>query len=481
MKDLQNQKNSAFCEEPRIADDSVVHDKTAQTHDISAVQSKDAHIPRNLETQSEASPSRTLPDEEYMRLALELARRGCGHVSPNPMVGSVIVKDGRIIGQGWHQAYGQAHAERNALASCRESPAGATLYVTLEPCCHHGKQPPCTDAILEAGIARVVVGSGDPNPLVGGKGIALLRSHGVQVTEHVLEEECRKLNEIFFHYIQTKRPYVVMKYAMTLDGKIAAYTGASKWITGEEARNRVQYDRHRLSAIMVGVGTVLADDPMLTCRLEGGVNPTRIVCDSHLRTPLTSRIVQTASEIPTILATCCADPKRQKPYLDAGCRILVVRRGRPNGTSKSTIRISVPPVDTTNPDSGIPIPGTGILVPLSDADIRKLDRDVPASGHGSQVDLPHLMELLGAEGIDSILLEGGASLNWSALSSGIVSKVQTYLAPKLLGGETAKSPVGGPGFPTPDAGVFLTNCTVTRLGEDFLLESEVRQDVHRNY
>ena len=170
-------------------------------------------------------------DEDYMRLALQLAKKGCGWTSPNPMVGAVVVKEGRTIGQGWHQRNGQAHAERNALASCAEDPQGATLYVTLEPCCHYGKQPPCVDAILDAGIHRVVVGSADPNPLVAGKGIAILRAHGIDVTENVLQEECDALNKVFFHYITTKRPFVSMKYAMTMDGKIATYTGVSKWIT----------------------------------------------------------------------------------------------------------------------------------------------------------------------------------------------------------------------------------------------------------
>ena len=186
-----------------------------------------------------------MKDEEYMRLAIDLAEKGCGFVSPNPMVGAVIVKDGEIIGKGWHERYGQPHAERNALASCTKSPKGAVMYVTLEPCCHHGKQPPCVDAILEAEIARVVVGSADPNPLVAGNGIRILKEHGVEVTENVLRKECDSINPIFFHYIQTKRPYVVMKYAMTLDGKIAAFTGLSKWITGEAAREHVQTLRHR--------------------------------------------------------------------------------------------------------------------------------------------------------------------------------------------------------------------------------------------
>lgn len=363
-------------------------------------------------------------DLDYMRLALELAQKGCGWTSPNPMVGAVLVKNGRIIAQGYHHRCGDLHAERDALAHCSEAPAGSTLYVTLEPCCHHGRQPPCTDAILEAGITRVVIGSGDPNPLVAGKGLAILRKHGVEVTEHVLEAKCTKLNEVFFHYIQTKRPFVVMKYAMTLDGKIAAYTGLSKWITGETARKHVHEQRHRYSAIMAGVGTVLADDPLLTCHMEGCKNPIRVICDTHLKTPLSAQIVQTAREVPTILATCCDEPERRSPYQEAGCTVLTLPEEK---------------------------------------------------GH---VDLQSLMEALGQRSIDSVLLEGGGTLNWSALEANIVQKVQAYIAPKLFGGAGAKSPVEGVGFPSPAGAVRLKNSTVIRLGEDFLIESEVCDGVH---
>lgn len=182
-------------------------------------------------------------DMEYMRLALRLAEKGYGYTAPNPVAGAVLVKDGSIIGQGYHEKYGGLHAERNALRACVSSPEGATMYVTLEPCCHYGRQPPCTDAILEAGIRRVVIGSADPNPCVSGKGIRILRSHNIEVTEGVLRGECERQNEVFFHFIQTRRPFVVMKYAMTMDGKIAAYTGESKWITGEAAREHVQKQR----------------------------------------------------------------------------------------------------------------------------------------------------------------------------------------------------------------------------------------------
>lgn len=368
-------------------------------------------------------------DLEYMRMALQLAEKGCGRTAPNPMVGAVVVKDGRVIGQGWHEKYGQPHAERNALSSCTESPAGAVMYVTLEPCCHHGKQPPCVDAVLDAGIRRVVVGSADPNPLVGGKGIQSLREHGVEVTENVLREECDRLNEVFLYYIQTRQPFVVMKYAMTMDGKIAAYTGKSRWITGEEARNHVQQQRHRYTAIMAGVGTVLADDPLLTCRMPGGKNPVRIICDTGLRTPLTAQIVKTAGQVPTIFAACaqaCGDERKRQALEEAGCRILYV--------------------DEKN-------------------------------GH---VDLQQLMKKLGEEQIDSILLEGGGTLHWAALESGIVCKIQAYLAPKLFGGKEAKTPVEGVGVDSPEHAFFLKDSTITRLGQDFLIESGVMDDVHRD-
>ncbi|MCI8814554.1 MAG: bifunctional diaminohydroxyphosphoribosylaminopyrimidine deaminase/5-amino-6-(5-phosphoribosylamino)uracil reductase RibD [Lachnospiraceae bacterium] len=371
-----------------------------------------------------------MEDEKYMRMALALAQKGMGWTSPNPMVGAVIVKDGRVIGKGYHEKYGQPHAERNALASCTEDPRGATMYVTLEPCCHYGKQPPCVDAILEAGIRRVAVGSADPNPLVGGKGVGILREHGVSVTEDVLREACDGLNQVFFHYIQTGYPFAVMKYAMTMDGKIAAYTGASKWVTGEAAREHVQSQRHRFRSIMVGVGTVLADDPLLTCRMEGGRNPIRVICDSHLRTPLTSQLVQTARQASTVIATCCPDREKQAAYREAGCSVwqMQERNGR--------------------------------------------------------VDLKELMKRLGQENIDSVLVEGGGTLNWAALKSGVIQRVQVYIAPKLFGGQTAKTPVEGQGFPVPSEAVLLKNSAVTRLGEDFLIESDIESEVdgyvHRN-
>lgn len=367
-----------------------------------------------------------MKDEDYMKLAIELAKKGCGWTTPNPMVGAVIVKDNKVIGQGYHQQYGQPHAEPNAIASCSENPKGATMYVTLEPCCHYGKQPPCVNAIIEAGISRVVTGSDDPNPLVNGKGIGILESHGIKVEKNILKQQCDDLNQVFFHLIKTKHPYVVMKYAMTLDGKIAAYTGKSKWITGEEARAHVQEQRHKYTAIMVGVGTVLADDPMLTCRIPNGNNPIRLICDTHLKTPLTAQIVKTAKQVPTILITCCTDKDKTTPYEQLGCQLMYVKE-----------------------DKG-------------------------------QVDLIDAMEKIGQKGIDSILLEGGGTLHWSALKSGIVQKIQAYIAPKLFGGETAKTPVEGIGVTDPNKGFHLGNTSVIHLGQDFLIEGQVIPYVYRD-
>lgn len=359
-----------------------------------------------------------MDDIEYMRLAIRLAKQGCGWVNPNPMVGALIVKDDKIIGQGYHKKYGEFHAERNALANCQTSTTDAILYVTLEPCCHHGRTPPCTEAIIENGISRVVVGSSDPNPLVAGKGIALLRSHGIEVIENVAKDECDELNKSFFHYIQSKTPYVVMKYAMTMDGKIATSTGKSQWITSSATRQRVHEDRYRYSAIMVGVDTVLADDPMLTCRLENSRNPLRIICDTSLRTPLRAKIVTTTDTAPTLIATAVTDTNRHQPYIDAGCEIMVL--------------------------------------PKKD----------------NHIDLSSLMRRLGEKQTDSLLLEGGGTLNWSALQNGIVNKVQAYIAPKMFGG-SGKTPVEGFGVKHPDGAFLLSKPVITWVGEDILLESEV--------
>lgn len=367
-----------------------------------------------------------------MKRAIELAGQGRGWTNPNPLVGAVIVKEGRIIGEGYHRRYGELHAERNAIAALTEPAEGATMYVTLEPCCHYGKTPPCTEAILENGIRRVVIGSADPNPKVAGKGARALRDVGVMVEEGFMREECDRLNPIFFHYITTRTPYVVMKYAMTADGKIATKTGASKWITGEEARLEVQRLRHRCMGIMAGIGTVLADDPMLNVRIPGGKSPVRIICDSRLRIPAGSRICQTAKEYPAIVV-----------YAPEGNGSVAGENEREREKIRQLEQLGVQ------------------VLPVSD-------------GRG-QVDLKRLMNLLGEQGIDSILLEGGSILNDSALRAGIVQEMQVYIAPKVFGGKDARTPVAGAGVELPGEAVSLELQEVSRVGKDLRIEYRVRQ------
>lgn len=381
--------------------------------------------------------------EHYMQLAIEEAAKGVGGVNPNPLVGAIIVRDGTILARGYHAAYGAPHAERNALAACEVSPEGATIYVTLEPCSHHGKTPPCTDALIASGITTAVVATVDPNPKVAGAGIEALKEAGIEVIEGVLEAACREQNRVFFHYIQTGTPYVVMKYAMTLDGKIATHTGHSQWITGAAARERVQRDRQRYAAIMAGVGTVLADDPLLTCRIKGARTPIRIICDTSLRTPLDSQIVKTAAEVPTLIATCEEDPLKHAGYLEAHCELLVV----PKETKGSRI-----PTQTTM-DSGFQTYG---------------------NQQGDRLCLSALMTELGSRGIDGILLEGGGTLNWAMLAGGHVNLVQAYIAPKLFGGDEAPSPLRGHGVEQAGEAFSLKNTTIERIGEDFLVEGEVQ-------
>lgn len=367
-------------------------------------------------------------NEKYMRRAIELAKGGIGRVNPNPLVGAVIVKDGKIISEGYHMAYGDLHAERNAFKNLEspEDARGAVMYVTLEPCCHHGKQPPCTDAIIEHGISKVYVGSNDPNALVAGKGIEILREAGIEVVTEFLKEECDALNPVFFHYITTKTPYVLMKYAMTLDGKIATRTGHSKWVSGEESRARVQRTRNALKGIMVGIGTVLNDDPRLTCRLEGGRNPIRIICDSKLRIPLSSNVVMTAKDVPTVLATM--EPRaeynrfwhEQKEELEkAGVEVLTVKE------------------------------------------------------LAGRLDLQDLMLKLGEKQIDGILLEGGSTLNYAALQAGIVNRVEAYVAPKFFGGAGFYTPVGGEGVELATEAIGAQLISTEQIGEDVLLTYEI--------
>lgn len=357
--------------------------------------------------------------KSYMLRAIELAKRGIGHVNPNPLVGAVIVKEGKILSEDYHHQYGGYHAERNAILNCRHDMTGATIYVTLEPCCHYGKTPPCTEAIIEAGISTVYIGSRDPNPFVAGKGVQILKEHGITVIEDFLKEECDALNPVFFHYITKKTPYVALKYAMTMDGKLATHTGASQWITNSRAREHVHFLRHSYTAIMTGIGTVLADNPMMNCRMENGRSPIRIVCDSNLSISSDCKIAQTAKTYRTIVATCSHDQKK---------------------------------IDCLNA-LGIEI----LTVPKKD-------------GH---IDLQYLMQKLGEKNIDSILLEGGQTLNYSALDAGIVQYVYCYIGAKLFGGTNALTPVGGHGVALPKDAFHVANTKISSFDGDFLIEGNL--------
>lgn len=366
-----------------------------------------------------------MAEEQFMKRAIELAKQGVGWTAPNPLVGAVVVKNGRVIGEGYHRKYGELHAERNALAACTEDPAGATLYVTLEPCCHYGKTPPCTEIIIEKKIAKVVIGSRDPNPKVAGKGARILREHGINVVEDYMREACDALNPVFFHYITTKTPYVVLKFAMTLDGKIATRTGASKWITGEAARNHVHQLRGRYAGILAGIGTVLADDPMLNCRSDGAHQPLRIILDSHLRIPMGSRLVRSAKEYPLLIV--CNESTRDREE------------------------------------------GTNRIQKLEEAGA-KVWTLPEKNGHP---DLNVLMQRLGEEKIDSVLIEGGGTVNEAVLKAHIVHHVYAYIAPKIFGGEDAKTPVEGSGIRLPQECAKLRLAKITVLLNDMLLEYDV--------
>ena len=363
--------------------------------------------------------------EMYMQMAIDIAKTAMGYTSPNPMVGCVVVKDGRVISKACHERCGEFHAERNALLRCDEDTAGAEVYVTLEPCCHYGKTPPCTDIIIESGIKKVYVGSLDSNPLVAGKGLEILRDNGIEVECGILEDECIKLNEIFFHYISTGLPFVAAKYAMTLDGRIASHTGSSKWVTGEKSREYVQVLRKKYSGIMVGINTVIEDNPMLNCRLEenksGELNPVRIILDSKIRIPMDCNIIKTAKDIRTIVVY-----------------------GRNDMTDERKRQLLK--------DNGVELISTG----------------------SERVDLKVLMKILGGMGIDSILLEGGATVNAAAFQSKIVNKIYAFIAPKLIMGENAKSPIGGRGIELMENAIQLKNISTEYIQDDILIKGYLK-------
>ena len=361
-------------------------------------------------------------DHEYMQLALDLAASAKGKTNPNPLVGAVLVKNGVIVGTGLHRKAGEPHAEVHAFNMAGEHAKGATLYVTLEPCSHYGKTPPCAKLVKESEVSRVVVAMQDPNPEVAGRGIQLLRDAGIVVEVGVLEQEARKLNERFIHNMITARPFVISKFAMTLDGKLATHTGHSKWITGEKARLNVHELRNEIDAILVGVGTVIADNPSLTTRLPegGGKNPTRVILDSQLRTPLDATILKTEEAKTIIVTKAGVDAKLVKLYEDKGVSFLYV-------------------------------------------------------SHNKGLNLQEMLEKLYQQGITDILVEGGGAVNSSFLRAGLIDKYFIYIAPKVLGGRNSITPFTGEDVETMDQALDVTFEEIESFGEDLRITAYPKQ------
>ncbi len=358
----------------------------------------------------------TLQDETYMRLALQLAQGALGQTGVNPAVGCVIVKDGRVIGLGSHLRRGEAHAEIHALAMAGSEAEGSTVYVTLEPCSHYGKTPPCANRLIEEKVKRVVIAALDPNPQVAGSGAARLREHGIEVTHGLLEMEATELNEVFNVFITTGMPFVTLKTALTLDGKIASRTGDSKWITNAESRAFVHTLRHRHAAIMVGSGTVVADDPLLTARLEvPALQPTRIVVDARLRTPPNAAMLRDGAAPVYILTTDNAPREKWQQLEQAGA----------------------------------------VLIPC---------------GSGPNVSLQTAMKELAARDLSSILLEGGGKLNGAMLAEKLIHKIHLFIAPKIIGGgAAAPGAFDFAGFPLMADAIELRKLSVDRFGDDVCL------------
>ena len=362
-------------------------------------------------------------DEKYMRMALHLAEKARGRTNPNPMVGAVVVKGGKVISRGYHRKAGELHAEAIALKKAAKAAKGATLYVTLEPCSHTDKRtPPCTPLVLQSGVKRVVVAMIDPNPRVSGRGIKTLRKSGIEVVTGVLESDAKKLNEAFMKYITTGMPFVTLKIAQTLDGRIATAAGESKWITGEKAREEGRRLRDINDAILVGINTVLKDDPSLTTRIRGGRDPIRVIVDSKLRTPLTAKVITQKSSAKTFIAT----------------------------------------LDTMSKDNLVKLVDTGAEILL-------------ARGSKGRVDLTYLMRMLGSFGITSVLIEGGAEVNASALKSGIVDKVVLFIAPMLMTGRDSLCSIGGTSPMKLAQSIGLSDMQVRIVGQDLMIEGYVKK------
>ena len=358
-------------------------------------------------------------DETYMKQALKLARKGLGKTSPNPMVGAIIVKANQIIGQGYHRRYGGNHAEINAFQSARESLTGATLYVTLEPCCYHGKTPPCVEAIIQNSIGKVIIGTLDPNPRVNGSSVAILNQHGIETKVGVLEAECRDLNEAHFKYMTTGLPLVTLKFAQTMDGRIATATGDSRWISSDKFRRLAHKLRATNDAVMVGIDTVLADNPRLTVRLVKGRSPTRVILDSRLRIPLEAEVVRSQEAAPTIIATTSrADEKKLSSLRNIGIEVLLIQEDE-----------------------------------------------------AGEVDLRHLLSLLGERNISSVLVEGGAGVITSLLRHHLADKVMLAIAPKIMG--KGIEAVGELNIREVSQALKLSFRRLYRMGEDLVIEAKV--------
>lgn len=361
-------------------------------------------------------------DEKYMAMALRLAAKAAGRTSPNPLVGAVVVKNGRVIASGWHRKAGEPHAEALALAKAGAAAKGGTLYVTLEPCSHTNKRtPPCSPLVIGSGVKRVVIAMIDPNPRVSGGGIQAIRKAGIEVVTGVLEADARRQNEAFIKHVTKKVPFVTLKIAQTLDGKIATASGESKWITGEEARREGHRLRDRHDAILVGINTVLKDDPSLTARVPGGRDPVRVIIDSRLRVPLTAKVLIQRSTARTVIATLAGAPAAKASKVRAtGAEVLFVKS-----------------------DKG-------------------------------RIDLRDLMRRLGKSDIMSVLLEGGAEVHAAALKAGIVDKVVFFIAPKLMTGKDSLCSIGGPSPVRLKHALRLHDVTTRFVGHDIMVEAYLR-------
>ena len=357
-----------------------------------------------------------MDDEYWMKRALHLAEKGRGRTSPNPMVGAVLVKDGVAVGEGYHAKAGEAHGEIVALREAGAEARGATLYLNLEPCAHFGKTPPCAPEVIEAGVRGVVIGMEDPNPLVKGKGIEILRKAGLEVKVGILEKECRMLNEVFCKYILKKEPFVILKVAATLDGKTATRNGDSKWISGEASRRLVHRLRNQVDGVLVGIGTILRDDPLLTARVRGGRDPHRIVLDSRLKTPEEARIIRTSPSKAIIAATALAPKHKIERFEKRGVRIFIF-------DSKE-----------------------------------------------GMVDLKSCVSRLGEIGITSLLVEGGSQVNGSFLDEGLIDKLLLFLSPKLMGDPQAPGIFGGRGISNLQEAIALKEMKTKKIGEDMLIQ-----------